>query len=661
MAAGAKAWVVHNSTPDPPIAMSALTAPAIPGVMVTLTDGRALVAWAAANAVPTLDIEGPPRRLTSGWPDVVSASSSRGPGPGLEIKPDIAAPGSNILSSVVNDTTGAVAAPLFDLVSGTSMASPHVTALAALTEARHPGWTPAQIKSALLNTASTSMWLDIDHQIPALVKHRGAGRVNAARLVDPQLTFAPASVSFGLMRPSERKRFTITARDMRTRGRDARYTVAVRQVVGDPGVRLATTRTITSDDGEREKLELELTTAGAPAGDFEGFIEVSGGGQTYTIPYFVRVQDPVLIKDVLLIDWDRNLPDFRASYTAALTGLGLSFDVFDGGSSAAANGNPGPTFAQLQNYRSVVLFTGNNATSWSTAHVGGSFPLQDYLVSGGKLAVTGQDFNSQLLYNQNTGSDFLFGLMSGWLTGAERNPTTCAATRSDANFYGTSVPEAAQLETAFTLLGRSGDVSVNLGGDGAGNQRLPDAGRVVTPADALDFCTYVYSAGPVGQHARVLGRYTTTKLNGTAVSRLTDAVAVGVAPDRTLGQLDPQVNWSAALLHVGAEGLNGNRGDLSLQSALGLLHGFLTDQVSVTVRHKARSSRVDFVATASSTRSAITKYRWDFGDGSPIVETTQPRVTYDYGKRARGRFTTYVEAASTLTRSGVGSTSVKLR
>ena len=104
----------------------------------------------------------------------------------------------------------------------------------------------------------------------------------------------------------------------------------------------------------------------------------------------MRVLDPALFKDVLLIDWDRNLGgDFRPVYTAALTGLGLSFDVFDGGTLTA--GNPGPTFQQLQNYRAVVFFTGNNLTSWANAHVGGSFPLQDYLVAGGRIVFTGQD------------------------------------------------------------------------------------------------------------------------------------------------------------------------------------------------------------------------------------------------------------------------------
>ena len=666
IAGGASAYIVHNNGPDAPISMGALAAPFIPGVMVTLADGRALVAWVAANPTATVDIEGPLKRLTSGWPDVVAASSSKGPGPGMEIKPDIAAPGSSVLSSIVNDTTGAVnPAGLFEQVSGTSMASPHITALAALTKAKHPEFTPAQVKSALLNTAHTTMSLDINGNVPALAKHRGAGRVNAARLANPQLTFAPTSVSFGVVRPTETKAATVVATDVRDSGPNAGYSVNVRQVVGNPAVTLTPTLTFTSAPAGSSTLNLSLATAGAPVGDYEGFVEVTGLGQTYTLPYFVRVLDPGASKDVLLIDWDRNLggADFRATYTAALTGLGLSFDTFDGGTLTA--GNAGPTYAQLQNYRAVVLFTGNNVTSWANAHVGGSFPLQDYLVAGGKLVLTGQDLNSQLAFNQNTGSDFLFGMMSGWMTGVERNPATCATTRSDRDFYGsgmTAPGPTAQLETAFTLLGRTGDVSVNLGGTGAGNQRFPDAGRLVVAADFVDQCGFVHNAGSVSTHARVLGSYTTTTKDAVAVSRLTNSVATGVAPDPTLEQLDPTVNWGAALLHVGAEGLNSNRAQLNLQTALGLLHDFVADRVSVAVTHKVRSSRVDFVASAASARgAAVTKYRWDFDDGSPIVETTVPKITHDYGKGSRGTYTVNVQAVNALTRSGVGSATVTIR
>jgi len=165
----------------------------------------------------------------------------------------------------------------------------------------------------------------------------------------------------------------------------------------------------------------------------------------------------------------------------------------------------------------------------------------------------------------------------------------------------------------------------------------------------------------MGPHARVLGRYRITKKDGTAVSRVTEGVATGVAPDPTLTRLVPHVTWGAALLHVGLEGLNANRGDLSPQTALGLMHDFVADSVSVAVTHKVTADRVAFVARASSARGApITKYRWDFGDGSPIVETTVPSVSHDYGKGARGTYTANVEAVNALTRSGVATATVAI-
>jgi Subtilase family/PKD domain/PA domain len=677
VAAGATALVVHNNGADPPGSMSFAT-PAPPSLMVTLGDGKALVAWAVANPTASLRIAAPIERLLSGWPDIVANSSSKGPTPQLGIKPDIAAPGTSVLSSVVNDATGAVnPAGLFDQNSGTSMSTPHITAIAGLTKALHPTWTPAQVKSALMNTANPTMWLDVGFSIPALAKHRGAGRVDATRLVDPLLTFDQPSLSFGRLRAGESKQLTVAAADMRDSGPGIAYAVSTRAVVGNPAVTLSTTPFSSAAAGSASFTAGISVAGGAPAGDYEGFVEVTGGGQTYTIPYFVRVQDPAVVKDVLLIDWDRNLGgvDYRPIYEAALTGLGLTFDSFNGGTVAALNANAGPTFAQLQNYRAVVLFTGNNTVEWAATHVGGTFPLQDYLVAGGKLVVTGQDPNSQWAANQNTGADHLFAWMAGWQTGNEfvpgqpTPPPACATSRSDRDFYGagTSTPPApvpnpptAVLETAFTLLGKTGDVSVNMGGNGAGNQRFPDAGRTVRGGDAAERCLETFNAVQVEPHARVLGRFTTTKKDGVAVSRLTDGVATGVAPDPTLENLDPNLLWTAAYVHVGLEGLNANRGELTPQTALGGLHDFLTDSVSVSFTHKVTADRVAFVAQASSTKSTITKYRWDFGDGSPIVETTGPSVAHEYGKGGRGTYTVNVEAVDALTRTNVASASIRI-
>ena len=218
------------------------------------------------------------------------------------------------------------------------------------------------------------------------------------------------------------------------------------------------------------------------------------------------------------------------------------------------------------------------------------------------------------------------------------------------------------LETTFELLGRTGDVSTNLGGNGAGNQRFPDAGRTIRASDNTDLCVEVYNGVQVEPHARVLGHYTVTRKDGTAVTtRLTDGVSTGVAGDPTLENLEPLVTWNAAYLHVGLEGLNSNRGQLTAQSALGLLHDFVADSVSVSVTHKVTADRVAFTAQASSARgAAITKYRWDFGDGSPIVETTASTVNHEYGKGSRGTYTVHVEAVNALTRSGVAAASVRI-
>uniref|UniRef100_A0A0D9V6P2 Peptidase S8/S53 domain-containing protein n=1 Tax=Leersia perrieri TaxID=77586 RepID=A0A0D9V6P2_9ORYZ len=79
----------------------------------------------------------------------VAAFSSRGPSidyPDI-IKPDIAAPGSNILAAMKDQ---------YQLGTGTSMATPHVAGIVALLKALHPDWSPAAVKSAIITTASVT-------------------------------------------------------------------------------------------------------------------------------------------------------------------------------------------------------------------------------------------------------------------------------------------------------------------------------------------------------------------------------------------------------------------------------------------------------------------------------------------------------------------------
>jgi subtilisin family serine protease len=130
---------------------------------------------------------------------VVAPFSSRGPSrqnPGI-LKPDIAGPGVNIIAAV--PMPDGLAQPpnelayRFDIMSGTSMAAPHISGIAALIKKAHPTWSPAAIKSAMMTTTDTRdrrrmPILDYDGP-PANMYALGAGFINPTRAMNPGLVY----------------------------------------------------------------------------------------------------------------------------------------------------------------------------------------------------------------------------------------------------------------------------------------------------------------------------------------------------------------------------------------------------------------------------------------------------------------------------------------
>ncbi|MFC7730815.1 S8 family serine peptidase [Actinomadura keratinilytica] len=108
--------------------------------------------------------------------DRLADFSSRGPRTGrYAAKPEIVAPGVDITAARAAGTSmGDALDAHYTSASGTSMATPHVAGAAALLLQKHPGWTPAQLKGALVGSASA---VDGD------AYERGAGRLDVAAAV----------------------------------------------------------------------------------------------------------------------------------------------------------------------------------------------------------------------------------------------------------------------------------------------------------------------------------------------------------------------------------------------------------------------------------------------------------------------------------------------
>ncbi|KAA3664082.1 MAG: hypothetical protein DWQ04_07525 [Chloroflexi bacterium] len=149
----------------------------VPSVHINNTDGLVIKAYidSAASAVAKIN-GGEKTEVDAPW---MAAFSSRGPNPvaGDIIKPDITAPGVQILAGASPIHYGdAVQGELFQAIAGTSMSSPHVAGIFALLKQAQPDWTPAMAKSAIMTSAYQDVMKE-DGATPADPFDMGAGHL----------------------------------------------------------------------------------------------------------------------------------------------------------------------------------------------------------------------------------------------------------------------------------------------------------------------------------------------------------------------------------------------------------------------------------------------------------------------------------------------------
>ncbi|HET8892527.1 MAG TPA: S8 family serine peptidase, partial [Gaiellaceae bacterium] len=226
----------------------------------------------------------------TGPADEIADFSSGGPTPvSLQMKPDVTAPGVDLLSSLPHNQWSEHS------WSGTSMATPHVAGAAAVLKQRHPTWTVEQIKSALESTGDPVRPPGSTGEVSPT--REGGGRIDLPRADNPLIFTNPTSLSFGLVQHGANATLQLAVTDAgsgpvpwtvsldpATTVRGATLTPTLPTVV--PGSNIGFTLTVAADAAE---------------GEGTGFILLTRALEMRRIPYWFRVEVPKLSTEKQLV------------------------------------------------------------------------------------------------------------------------------------------------------------------------------------------------------------------------------------------------------------------------------------------------------------------------------------------------------------------------
>jgi subtilisin family serine protease len=233
IAAGALGVLVINNVAGDPTAMAKDGGGGddLPAVMIGLNEGAAL----RASGETTASAEATFQEFITPNKDILAGFSSQGPtAVDFAVKPDLTSVGVNVLSSITcvgkpdtcpGDGTG------WAFFSGTSMSTPHIAGSAAVLLNLNPSWSPAQIKSTLVNHA------DLVIKDAATGLHdigptaQGAGRENLSVAADATTWMDPVSASFGRVTIGHPTSVTITLSN--PSGTDETFSVSVTKFTPD--------------------------------------------------------------------------------------------------------------------------------------------------------------------------------------------------------------------------------------------------------------------------------------------------------------------------------------------------------------------------------------------------------------------------------------------
>jgi minor extracellular serine protease Vpr len=233
IAVGAIGVLVINNVAGDPTAMAkdGLGDDDLPAVQIGKNEGADL----RASGATTASAEATFAEFITPNRDIMYGNSSQGPTlVDFAVKPDIASVAVNVLSSIT-----CVGKPAgcpdngsgWAFFTGTSMATPHIAGSAAVLLDLNPSWSPAQIKSALVNRADLVVTDAVTGTHDVGPTAQGGGRENLSAAADATTWMNPVSASFGRVTVGHPTSVTITL--FNPTGTDETFTVSIEKFTPD--------------------------------------------------------------------------------------------------------------------------------------------------------------------------------------------------------------------------------------------------------------------------------------------------------------------------------------------------------------------------------------------------------------------------------------------
>jgi minor extracellular serine protease Vpr len=274
--AGAIAVLVANNQQGDPTAMGSdgtANQPTIPAYMVSIASGQAIKGSDGAATTISASLA---YFLTPNV-DFMAALSSQGPTDvDFRVKPDVVAPGVNVLSSI--PVAFCEGDPCFAFFLGTSMATPHLAGSAAIVRSQRPQLDASEVRSTIVNTADQGVLKTFDTgAVVTDPQVGGAGRENLLSAVNARVALDPVSVTFGAV-PSGSGQTRTVAVEVKNLGAAATFGVSIG--AGSGGVAFSVSpASLTLGSGETGVATVTMTAAqGAAGGDHSAILSVVTGG-----------------------------------------------------------------------------------------------------------------------------------------------------------------------------------------------------------------------------------------------------------------------------------------------------------------------------------------------------------------------------------------------